>query len=81
MKIRRKIGPRGQMSLPKEIQDIMGVSAGEEVYIEIDKKAKEIKIRAAEDKNQFLSNFYKVPKKLKTKIDIEKQIEEEYYLR
>ncbi len=76
MIIKRKLGPKGQLSLPKVVRKLLGVKPGEEIYIEI--KNEEVKIKAATDVNIYLKTFYDVPQKLKVKIDIEKQLEDEY---
>jgi len=79
MIIRRKLGPKGQLLLPKDIRELLGVKPGEDIYIEVNND--EVRIRAATDLTHFLANFYDVPKKLKEKINIEREIEEEYDLR
>lgn len=76
MIIKRKLGPKGQIVLPKDIRDMLGVKPGEDILIEVIND--EIKIRSPIKNEEFLSNFYNVPKKLNKKVDIEKIIDEEY---
>lgn len=76
MIIKQKIGPKGQLLIPKLIRDFLGVKPGEEIFIEIVND--EVKIRPAVKGDQYLSKLYDVPKKLKKKINIEAIIEDEY---
>ena len=75
MIIKRKLGPKGQLLLPKDVREFLGVKPGEEIFIEIEKD--EVKIRPVMKPEQFLAKFYDVPKKLKEKINIEKILDEE----
>jgi AbrB family looped-hinge helix DNA binding protein len=79
MIIKRKVGPKGQIVIPKDVRDILEIAPGDDVFIEID--GKDVKIRPGsknDAKDDFLEKFFDIPKKLKRKIDIEKQIDEEY---
>ena len=75
MIIKRKLGPKGQIVLPKDVRMLLGVKPGEEIILEIiDNK---VSLYSPMKKEDYLSNFYIVPKKLNKKIDIEKSIDEE----
>ena len=76
MIIKRKLGPKGQVLLPKSIREYLGIKPGDEITIEIDNS--EVKIRSAIDSNQYLPKLYEVPHKLKEKVNIEAIIEDEY---
>jgi len=76
MIIKRKLGPKGQLLLSKTIREFLGIKPGDDILIEITEK--EVKIRPATNPDQYLSKLYETPKKLKTKVDIEVAIEEEY---
>ncbi len=76
MIFKRKLGPKGQLLLPKDVRELLNVRPGDEVFIEVSEK--EVKVRAATKDAQYLSKFYEVPKKLKIKVNIEKQLEDEY---
>ncbi len=79
MIIRRKVGPKGQVVIPKDVREMLGIVPGDDVLIEIDGTA--VRIRPGSKngaKDDFLERFFEIPKKLKEKIDIEKQIDEEY---
>ncbi|HME51803.1 MAG TPA: AbrB/MazE/SpoVT family DNA-binding domain-containing protein [Candidatus Lokiarchaeia archaeon] len=72
----RKIGPRGQIVLPKDARDSLGLKIGDEICIEVEKNA--IKIMPASVQDDFLQKFLSTPKKLHEKIDLQKVIDEEY---
>lgn len=74
MIIRRKVGPKGQVVIPKDIRDLLNIKPGSEILIELN--GNEIVIRAAHDEENFLEKFIKTPKKLKEKIDYKKILDE-----
>ena len=76
MMIYRKIGPRGQIVLPKDARDSLGLKIGDEICIEVEKNV--IKISPTSVHDDFLKNFLSTPKKLHEKVDIQKLIDEEY---
>jgi AbrB family looped-hinge helix DNA binding protein len=80
MQIKRHIGEKGQIVLPKDIREYLGLKPGSEVVFEV--KGKEIIIKRSVDPEKFVEEFCNVPKKLKKRINIkkllEKQVEEEY---
>lgn len=76
MIIKRKVGPKGQVVIRKDIRDLLNINPGSEILIEFKKDA--IIIRAALDEETFLENFTKTPKKLKEKIDYKKLLDEQY---
>ncbi|MHA1273774.1 MAG: AbrB/MazE/SpoVT family DNA-binding domain-containing protein [Promethearchaeota archaeon] len=76
MKIRRKIGPKGQIVIPKDVRDMLNIRPGSEILIEIGEN--EITIRAAQDNADFLNKFIQTPKKLAEKIDYKKILDEQY---
>ncbi|MEX2680235.1 MAG: AbrB/MazE/SpoVT family DNA-binding domain-containing protein [Candidatus Sigynarchaeota archaeon] len=79
MLIKRKVGPKGQVVIPKDVRELLGIVPGDEVFIEIDDMGVRIRPGSRKDaKDDFLENFFAIPKKLERKIDIEKQIDEEY---
>ncbi len=55
MIIKRKVGPKGQVVIPKDIRDLLNIHPGSEILIEF--KGDAIIIRAALDEETFLENF------------------------
>jgi len=80
MYIKRTVGEKGQVVVPKNIRAYLGLKPGSEVVFEV--KEKEVIIKPQLDPKKFVEEFGNVPYKLK-KIDIkklEKILEEEYGL-
>jgi len=76
MIIKRKVGPKGQVVIPKDVRDALNIKPGSEVFIEIIEK--EIRIRLSPDKKGFLKDFLETPEKLTEKIDFKKLYYEQY---
>nr|MDO8084110.1 AbrB/MazE/SpoVT family DNA-binding domain-containing protein [Candidatus Sigynarchaeum springense] len=76
MIIKRIVGPKGQVVIPKDVRDLLGIAPGDEILIEVDGKS--VKLHPTSKKDDFLEKFFDIPKKLEKKIDIEAQIDEEY---
>ncbi len=81
MKIKREIGEKGQIVIPKDIREHLGLDFGVNVTFEV--KDDEVIIKK-EKNEEFLKDFLNVPK-LKKKLSIkdlkrayEEQYEEEY---
>lgn len=76
MKVPRKIGPKGQIVIPKIIRDYVGIKPGDTVVIEV--REGEIVIIPGRDPRDFVKGFCSVVKeKLTEKIDLERLIESE----
>jgi AbrB family transcriptional regulator (stage V sporulation protein T) len=78
MQIRRTLGERGQVVIPKDIRDYLNLKPGSEVIFEI--KEGEVVIKARRDLEKFVKEFINAPKKV-SKISIRKLkkiLEEEY---
>jgi len=76
MIIKRKVGPKGQVVIPKDVRDALNIKPGSEVLIEIIEK--EIRISLSPDKKGFLKDFLETPEKLSEKIDLKKFYYEQY---
>lgn len=63
--MKRKIGERGQVVIPKDIRKILGVRSGEEIVFEIINN--KIEIKSEIDPEKFLEDFFDTPK-LKKKL-------------
>ncbi len=76
MILRKKVGPRGQIVIPKIIRDFLGIKPGSEVLIEV--RSGELVIRPSKYPEEFLDELCSViEKKLAKKIDLKSLLEEE----
>jgi AbrB family looped-hinge helix DNA binding protein len=77
MKIRRIVGPKGQIVIPKDVREYIGLKPGTKIVFEI--RGSELVIRPETDPEKIVDEFCSiVSKKLKKTIDVKKIIEEEY---
>lgn len=76
MIIKRKVGPKGQVVIPKDIRDLLHIQPGSEILIEI--LDKEIIIRSSVDPEAYLKQFCNIPKKLKEKINYKDLYDQQY---
>ena len=84
MKIPRRIGPKGQIVIPKIVRDFVGIKPGDTVLIEV--REGEIVIIPGTDPREFVEDFCSVVKdKLAEEIDldrlVEREVEERFALR
>ena len=80
MKFRREVGEKGQVVIPKDIREYLGLKPRSKVMFEIENS--EVKIRPEQSPEEFLEDFLNVPK-IKRKLsgkEIKKILEEEYEL-
>ncbi|MBI2172854.1 MAG: AbrB/MazE/SpoVT family DNA-binding domain-containing protein [Candidatus Aenigmarchaeota archaeon] len=78
MQIKRTVGEKGQVVLPKDIRDYIGIKPGTEVSFEV--REREIIIRTAADPAKFVEDFCNLPKLKKrlTTREIKRIIDEQY---
>lgn len=78
MIIKRNIGEKGQVVIPKDIREMLNLRKGEKVVFEL--RDKEAVIRSEENPEEFLRDFLDVPK-MKKRVSPEKlkKIYEERY--
>ncbi len=76
MILKKKLGPKGQLLIPKDLRNFIGIKPGGTVLLEVVDDY--IKIKANDSQNNFLNDFVKSNKKYKNKKDIKKIIEEQY---
>jgi len=74
--LRRKVGQKGQIVIPKIVRESLGIRPGDEILMEI--REKEVLIKASMNAEEFVENFCSVKgKKLTKKVDLEKILDEE----
>lgn len=83
MIIKREIGEKGQVVIPKDIREHLGLNIGVNIIFEV--RDNEVVLKKEENAEKFLDDFLNVPK-IKKKIDVkelkkiyEKQYEEEIH--
>gem|GEM_PF-352272 len=76
MQVKRRLGPKGQIVLPKDIREMLGVKPGSEVILEV--TGDEVKIKPANKPETYFDRFGNTSRKLTKLVDIKKIIEEEY---
>jgi AbrB family looped-hinge helix DNA binding protein len=76
MKLRRKIGQKGQIVIPKVIRESTGIKPNDEIEMEI--REKEVVIRPGMNPERFVESFCSVTKKkLTKKVDLKKLMKQE----
>ena len=80
MQIKREVGEKGQVVIPKDIRDQMNIKPGSTVIFEI-RDSGEVMIKPEKTGKEFVDDFCNTIKKLKkplTAKEIKKTLEEEY---
>lgn len=76
MNFKRRIGPKGQVVIPKDIRDVLGVEPGSEVVFEV--KDEGAIVRPSRSPSQLVEDYLTILiPKLKSKIQVEALVEEE----
>ena len=78
MIIKREIGEKGQVVIPKDIREHLGLKIGEKVVFEV--KDEKVTLKKEQDVDEFLKEFFTIAR-LKQSIsakDIKKILEEQY---
>jgi AbrB family looped-hinge helix DNA binding protein len=76
MQIKRRLGSKGQIVIPKVVRDFLGLESGDEVILEV--KDREVFIRRGVDPTRFVDDFCSlIGRKLKERVDLEKLLEGE----
>jgi AbrB family looped-hinge helix DNA binding protein len=78
MIIKREMGEKGQVVIPKDIRDYLKLRKGSKIVFEIINE--EVKIKSEEDVNEFLKRFFSLGRmKKRLTLDELKEIEDESY--
>ena len=76
MFIKVRVGPKGQIVIPKVVREFLGIKVGDEIVMEI--RGKELLIKSKVNPEKFVDDFCSVAKrKLTEKVDLKKIIGEE----
>lgn len=76
MIFRRTVGPKGQVVIPKDLREHLGLQSGAQVVFEI--RGNTVIMKPAINPQEWVEEFASVVKrKLKKEVDIERVIEEE----
>jgi AbrB family looped-hinge helix DNA binding protein len=77
MKIQRVVGPKGQIVVPKDVREYLGLKPGRRIVFEV--REGELIIKPQADPEKAVEEFCSVvSNKLKKPVNIKKIIEEEY---
>ncbi|MEM2049809.1 MAG: AbrB/MazE/SpoVT family DNA-binding domain-containing protein [Thermoproteota archaeon] len=76
MRIKMRVGPKGQVVIPKIIREAFGIKPGDEIIMEV--RENELLMRPELDPEKFVEEFCSTGgKKLTRKIDLKSIMEEE----
>lgn len=76
MSLRATVGPRGQVVIPKEIRELLGIKPGSEVVFELEGDVVELRVSKRTSLEEFLDSVPR-ERKLKRRVDLKKLILEE----
>jgi len=76
MIIRREIGEKGQVVIPKDIREFLGLGIKEDVVFEV--RGNEVVLKKEQVAEEFLKDFLNVPKIKRGKKIIKEMILEQY---
>jgi len=76
MQIKRVIGPKGQLVIPKDLRDYLGIKVGDTVTFEVREGL--VILKPGKTPEEAVEDYIAVVKnKLKAEVDMERVIEEE----
>ena len=69
LRLKSKLGPKGQAVIPKEIRDIMGIRPGSEVVFEV--RGDEVVVKPLQDHSSVDELTQLIPRELKLSDDVD----------
>jgi len=69
LRLKSKLGPKGQAVIPKEIREMMGIRPGSEVVFEV--RGDEVVVKAFEDQGSVDELMRLIPGELKAKSEVD----------
>ena len=69
LRLKSKLGPKGQAVIPKEIRDMMGIRTGSEVLFEV--RGDEIVIKPLQDRSSVDELTRLIPRELKIEDEVD----------
>jgi AbrB family looped-hinge helix DNA binding protein len=69
LRLKSKLGPKGQAVIPKEIRELMGIRPGSEVVFEV--RGDEVIVKALEDQGSVDELIRLIPSELKAKSEVD----------
>ena len=76
MIIKREIGEKGQVVIPKDIREYLGLDIGSNIVFEV--KDNQVAIKKEQDPEEFLKDFLDTPKIKRGKKSIKEMILDQY---
>lgn len=76
MQVKRRLGPKGQIVIPKDIREMLGVKPGNEIILEV--TGSEVIIRPLNRPDTYFERFGNTSSKLTKPVDIKTIIEDEH---
>ncbi|OLS13341.1 MAG: hypothetical protein RBG13Loki_3057 [Promethearchaeota archaeon CR_4] len=77
MLIKRKVGPKGQIVIPRDVREQLKILPGSDIYIEI--LPTEIKIYPVTNAKTFLENFCRTTRKIDHDLKLKEIYDEQYH--
>jgi len=77
MLIKRKVGPKGQIVIPRDVREQLKIHPGSDIYIEI--LPTEIRIHPAAIAENFLEKFCQTTKKIDHDVKFKEIYDEQYH--